>query len=93
MIDVHGSDGYCDELRNHRDEFAGTRQRVLIVWVVVTAIGLALLATGRTTMAAFLGVMPMTLLTIILVGNEWMLRRTTRKIATECPDEPEPSDL
>ena len=84
---------YCEELRAHRTEFEETRQRVVIAWIVVTVIGIALLATGRTAMAAFLGLTPMILLTIILGGNEWILRRTIRRIATDCPEVPEPRDL
>lgn len=79
---------YCEELRNHLDDFVETRLRLLIALGVVGTIGIALAIAGRGAMASYFGVVPGVILLLFAAGNEWMLRRTSRKLATDCPDAP-----
>lgn len=84
---------YCDELRNHRDEFRDTRQRVAIALAFVSVIGIALVAVGRAAMAGWFGLAPGAILLVVLAGNELLLRRMERRIAADCPGAPERGDL
>ena len=82
---------YCDELRRNQREFVETRSRLLIALAFVTIVGVALLIAGRVTMAAYVGILPGLILAVLAAGNGWMIRRTARRIATDCPDQPPPA--
>ncbi len=82
------TDSYCDELRSHLAEYHDTRRCVTVGLVIVAAIGLVMLVAGSPLLAGVFGLLPGIILATILGGNEWILRRTARRIAADCPDPP-----
>jgi hypothetical protein len=80
---------YCEELRTHQAEFVETRHRTVGALAVTISLMIVLYATGDGVLATAFGTVPSAVLLVIFVGDEVMLRRNRRKLATDCAEVPE----